>query len=264
MPIKACADRLRGEIEEYGNPPQFPDEDTKEPDPEPAAAGAAPPTDPTKFKATKGKVTSKKGKGATQWDILRNSGIPENEIHQFQCATSAPHSACDCVPAAHAAPPCALLFSALSIHTPAASVIWRRVGTLTHTCRPLTTTAACLQVTYTPRLRRDPLHWLRYFPPIAQRDLSTLGCGIDWRRAFITTDANPYYDSFVRWQLTTLKAQGKVVKDKRYAVYSPKDGQPCADHDRQSGEGVGPQVCSARCDCVRGWSDSVLAADLNF
>lgn len=35
--------------------------------------------------------------------------------------------------------------------------------------------------------------------------------------------------------------QGKVVKDKRYAVFSPLDGQPCADHDRASGEGVGPQ-----------------------
>jgi leucyl-tRNA synthetase len=35
--------------------------------------------------------------------------------------------------------------------------------------------------------------------------------------------------------------QGRIVKDKRYAVYSPKDGQPCADHDRASGEGVGPQ-----------------------
>lgn len=31
------------------------------------------------------------------------------------------------------------------------------------------------------------------------------------------------------------------MKDKRLAVYSPKDGQPCADHDRASGEGVGPQ-----------------------
>lgn len=88
MPIKACADRLRGEIEAYGNPPQFPDEDAKEPEPEPAAAGAAPPTDPTKFKATKGKVASKKGKGATQWDILKNSGIPEEEIHQFQCGAA--------------------------------------------------------------------------------------------------------------------------------------------------------------------------------
>lgn len=91
---------------------------------------------------------------------------------------------------------------------------------------------------------RDPMHWLQYFPPIAQRDLTALGCGIDWRRAFITTDVNPYYDSFVRWQLETLKAQGKCNKDKRAAVYSPKDGQPCADHDRTSGEGVGPQVRS--------------------
>ena len=35
--------------------------------------------------------------------------------------------------------------------------------------------------------------------------------------------------------------QGKIIKDKRYAVFSPLDGQPCADHDRASGEGVGPQ-----------------------
>lgn len=27
----------------------------------------------------------------------------------------------------------------------------------------------------------------------------------------------------------------------RYTIYSPKDGQPCMDHDRSSGEGVGPQ-----------------------
>jgi hypothetical protein len=38
-----------------------------------------------------------------------------------------------------------------------------------------------------------------------------------------------------------LATQGRIVKDKRYAVYSPLDGQPCADHDRASGEGVGPQ-----------------------
>ena len=88
------------------------------------------------------------------------------------------------------------------------------------------------------RTCRDPLHWLEYFPPIAKADMMHLGCGVDWRRSFITTDANPYYDSFVRWQLNTLKKQGKVVKDKRFAVYSPKDAQPCADHDRASGEGT--------------------------
>lgn len=88
----------------------------------------------------------------------------------------------------------------------------------------------------------DAQHWLRYFPPLAVRDLTAMGCGIDWRRSFVTTDVNPYYDSFVRWQFLTLRSRGKVVKDKRYAVYSPKDGQPCADHDRATGEGAMPQV----------------------
>jgi leucyl-tRNA synthetase len=64
---------------------------------------------------------------------------------------------------------------------------------------------------------------------------------VDWRRSFITTDHNPFYDAFVRWQFNTLKKIGKVIKAKRMAVYSPLDGQPCADHDRASGEGVGPQ-----------------------
>ena len=39
-----------------------------------------------------------------------------------------------------------------------------------------------------------------------------MGCGVDWRRSFITTDVNPYYDAFIRWQFNTLKKQGKVVK----------------------------------------------------
>lgn len=34
---------------------------------------------------------------------------------------------------------------------------------------------------------------------------------------------------------------GKIVKAKRHAIFSPLDGQPCADHDRASGEGVNPQ-----------------------
>ena len=87
----------------------------------------------------------------------------------------------------------------------------------------------------------DPYHWLDYFPPLAKRDVTAMGCQVDWRRSFITTDHNPFYDAFVRWQFNTLKKIGKVIKAKRMAVYSPLDGQPCADHDRASGEGVGPQ-----------------------
>uniref|UniRef100_A0A8B9ZHL6 Leucine--tRNA ligase, cytoplasmic n=1 Tax=Anas platyrhynchos TaxID=8839 RepID=A0A8B9ZHL6_ANAPL len=84
-------------------------------------------------------------------------------------------------------------------------------------------------------------HWLDYFPPLAVQDLKSMGLKVDWRRSFITTDVNPYYDSFVRWQFLTLRERNKIKFGKRYTIYSPKDGQPCMDHDRQTGEGVGPQ-----------------------
>lgn len=88
---------------------------------------------------------------------------------------------------------------------------------------------------------QDPEYWLEFFPPLAKKHLKAFGLGIDWRRSFITTDVNPFYDSFVRWHLQSLKNKGKVEKATRYAIYSPFDGQPCADHDRASGEGVQPQ-----------------------
>jgi leucyl-tRNA synthetase len=88
---------------------------------------------------------------------------------------------------------------------------------------------------------QDPLYWLKYFPPIGVEHLHAFGAGVDWRRAFITTEVNPYYDAFIRWQFNTLHKEGKVLSGKRNAVYSLLDGQVCADHDRSEGEGVGPQ-----------------------
>jgi len=41
--------------------------------------------------------------------------------------------------------------------------------------------------------------------------------------------------------LNTLKEIGKVFYGKKYTIYSELDKQPCADHDRSTGEGVGPQ-----------------------
>lgn len=87
----------------------------------------------------------------------------------------------------------------------------------------------------------DPYYWIDYFTPMAIQDLKTMGIKVDWRRSFVTTDYNPYYDSFIRWQFHKLKAFNKINFGKRYTIYSPKDGQPCMDHDRSSGEGVGPQ-----------------------
>jgi leucyl-tRNA synthetase len=87
----------------------------------------------------------------------------------------------------------------------------------------------------------DPYYWLNYFPPIGVDHLKNFGAGVDWRRAFITTAVNPYYDAFIRWQFETLRAKQKVLFGKRNNVYSLVDGQVCADHDRSEGEGVGPQ-----------------------
>jgi len=77
---------------------------------------------------------------------------------------------------------------------------------------------------------------------VGQQDLIDFGLATDWRRTFITTSENPFYDSFIRWQFAKLKkAANKLKFGKRYTVYSPLDGQACADHDRAKGEGVGPQ-----------------------
>jgi leucyl-tRNA synthetase len=75
-----------------------------------------------------------------------------------------------------------------------------------------------------------------------------MGAKIDWRRSFITTDVNPYYDAFIRWQFNNLKRmvrlwitffnflQDKIKFGKRPTIFSPLDGQPCMDHDRDIGE----------------------------
>lgn len=87
----------------------------------------------------------------------------------------------------------------------------------------------------------DPLHWLNYFPPRGKQDLQAFGMHIDWRRSFITTAENRYYDAFIRWHFNTLKKRNKLGFGKRPTVYSILDGQACADHDRSEGEKVGPQ-----------------------
>ncbi|KAH0796705.1 leucine--tRNA ligase, cytoplasmic [Histomonas meleagridis] len=144
MPIKASADKLALELE----------------------TGKA-----ITSKGTHAKTAAKTETGASQFDILRHLGVPEDEIPQF----------------------------------------------------------------------KDPLKWLVYFPPIGKEDLIDYGSAIDWRRSFITTSFNPYYDHFVVWQFNILKRKGLITFGKRPTIYSIKDQQPCLDHDRHSGEGVQPQ-----------------------
>lgn len=84
----------------------------------------------------------------------------------------------------------------------------------------------------------EPYNWLRYFPKRAKEDVRRLGVSADLSRSFITTDMNKYYDSFVKWQFNRLNEKGLLKFGKKHVIYSPKDGQVCADHDRSLGEGV--------------------------
>ncbi|KAL9653690.1 hypothetical protein ABK040_009164 [Willaertia magna] len=150
MPIAACADKLKREIEDYGLPPVFPEkkETNEEEDDE-----------ETEVKT-----------GDYQWNIMIKNGLNPEDIPKFSNAK----------------------------------------------------------------------YWLEYFPPLAEQDLKNFGVMCDFRRSFITTDINPYYDSFIRWQFNRLKEQGKISFGKRFSIFSPKDNQLCADHDRATGEGSKP------------------------
>ncbi len=88
----------------------------------------------------------------------------------------------------------------------------------------------------------DPLHWIEVFPAATMEDLKHLGAAIDWRRSFITTELNPPYDAFVRWQFRKLKEGGYVKIDRHPVIWCPNDQAPIGDHDRLEGEGVTPQA----------------------
>ena len=89
---------------------------------------------------------------------------------------------------------------------------------------------------------KDPYYWIKYFPEHNTIDLKRFGMAIDYRRSFITTDKNPYYDSFVKWQFNKLKKMGKLSFGKKYIIYSPLDQQPCGPHDRATGEKAKPKI----------------------
>ena len=70
---------------------------------------------------------------------------------------------------------------------------------------------------------KDSEHWLDYFPPRGTTDLKQFGIHVDWRRSFITTSKNPYYDSFIRWQFNLLKEGGYIEYGKKYTIFSKLD-----------------------------------------
>ncbi len=86
----------------------------------------------------------------------------------------------------------------------------------------------------------DPLHWVRTQPGQYQADLQAFGAAVDWSRTFITTDQNPPYDAFVKWQFRRLREGGYLRLGAHPVIWCPKDEIPIGDHDRYEGEGETP------------------------
>jgi len=108
----------------------------------------------------------------------------------------------------------------------------------------------------------DPVYWTEYFPVATRESLEHLGLAVDWRRSFITTELNPYYDAFVRWQFTKLHDNGLVVKGRHPVIWCPKDNSPVGDHARISGEGETPQEFTLLKFHLEGSDDIIVAATL--
>lgn len=60
--------------------------------------------------------------------------------------------------------------------------------------------------------------------------------------------------------MNKLHRLGKIKFGERYTIYSPKDGQPCMDHDRSDGEALGPQEYTAVKMEVAEWAPKAKAA----
>lgn len=83
----------------------------------------------------------------------------------------------------------------------------------------------------------DPKYWVEYFMPEFKKDFQAMGLSIDWRRNFVTTSLNPYYDKFIQWQFNRLKEKGYVIKGKFPVVWCSKCRNAVSDHSRLEGEG---------------------------
>ncbi|SCP05043.1 leucine--tRNA ligase, putative [Plasmodium ovale] len=87
-------------------------------------------------------------------------------------------------------------------------------------------------------LFQDPEYWCYYFSSKAKEHLNSFGLFCDWRRSFITTNINPYYDKFVNWQFNRLYKKNLIYYGSRITIFSRVNNQACADHERSLGEGV--------------------------
>ena len=80
---------------------------------------------------------------------------------------------------------------------------------------------------------KDAQKWVDFFA--TESDLSyksclqTVGCSIDWRREFMTTDET--YKKFIQWQYSRLKELGYVIQKEYPVIWCPEQEMPLGDND---------------------------------
>jgi len=73
-----------------------------------------------------------------------------------------------------------------------------------------------------------------YFKIESELALKKIGCSVDWRRKFTTTDSP--YKRFITWQFKKLKDKGYVSKGSHPVRWCPNCDNPVEDHDILRGE----------------------------
>lgn len=80
MPIKACADKLKRELELYGYPPVFPLNEQEQNEKIENDQLIIP---KDKSKGKKSKAVAKSGSAKYQWQIMQSLGLSDEEIKKF-------------------------------------------------------------------------------------------------------------------------------------------------------------------------------------
>ncbi|MBI2084984.1 MAG: leucine--tRNA ligase [Candidatus Aenigmarchaeota archaeon] len=80
----------------------------------------------------------------------------------------------------------------------------------------------------------DPSNVAKYYASVISKDMTELGCSIDWRRDFTTGDK--IYNQFIKWQYSHLNKLGYLKKGEHAVFYCTADANPVTTDDVKGGD----------------------------
>ncbi len=82
----------------------------------------------------------------------------------------------------------------------------------------------------------DPNKVANYYASVIIKDMTELGCSIDWRRSFTTGDK--IYNQFVKWQYFHLNKLKYLKKGEHAVFFCPDDSNPVTTDDVKGGDEI--------------------------